>query len=106
MAKTQFAFGRIGPSGPHGDSLPLMVVDDDLTVEEETPGAGNSATTATAPDIGGGRSRVRVSTDTFVYVSFGESPNATSDAQRFLMQAGSVEYFDILAGWKAAVTNA
>jgi hypothetical protein len=90
----------------HGDSLPMLVVNDELVVEAETPGAGNSATTATAPDIGGGRSRVRVATDTMVYVSFGEAPNATSDADRLLLPAGAVEYFDITAGWKAAVTEA
>jgi hypothetical protein len=84
----------------------MLVVNAQLTVEEETPGGTTVATTATAPDLGGGRSKVRVATDTAVYISFGTAPNAETDASRLYLPAGAVEYFDIAALSKAAVVAA
>jgi hypothetical protein len=47
----------------------------------------------------------RIATDTQIYVSFGIAPNASSDAERFLVPAGAVEYFYVKDGDKAAVVT-
>lgn len=93
MAVTQFAFGSINPD------IPALFVAG-ATVEAETPSGSNAVTTAAASAT---QNVCRVSTDTDVYVSFGAAPDASSDAVRFLVPAGSVEYFRVSAGHKAAV---
>lgn len=70
------------------------------TVEEETISGANAATTAAATASQG---YCRVAVDTDCYVSFGTAPDASSDSVRFLMPAGSVEYFHVASGSKAAV---
>lgn len=96
MAVTQFAFGSVNAD------IPSMFVEG-VTVETETPSGSNAATAAAAR---ADQPFCRVATDTDVYVSFGTAPNASTDTIRFLLPAGSVEYFRVPAGSKAAVITA
>ena len=97
MPTCQFVFGMM-----NADNIPAMFVRG-ATVEAETVGASNAATTAAAT---GGQTICRVATDTDCYVSFGSAPNAGTDTIRFLVTAGSAEYFRVSAGDKAAVIEA
>ncbi len=93
MALTQFAFGQV-----NGDIPSMFAVG--ATVESEAPSGTNAATTAAATNS---QPMCRVATDTDVYVSFGSAPNAGTDTIRFFVPAGSVEYFRVSPGSKAAV---
>lgn len=97
MATTQFAFmwieARAIPAGNVGEAL----------CESMTPAGASAATTIASTS---GQSVCRVATDTQVMVSFGAAPNATSDAIKFLIPAGAVEYFVVQTGWKAAAVTA
>ena len=93
MPVCQFAFGTM-----LGDNLPALTVPG-CTVEAETVGGSNAATTAAAT---ASQNVVRVATDTACYVSFGSAPNAGTDAIRFLLPANQVEFFRIKAGDKGA----
>lgn len=96
MALTQFAFGSLNAD------VPAFFVAGSQ-VESEAPSGSSVATTATATAT---QTTCRVATDTAVYVSFGPAPNASSDTIKFFMPAGSVEYFRISSGNKAAVVTA
>lgn len=96
MAVTQFVFGSVNAD------LPSMFVAG-AQVESKTPSGTSGATTAAATAT---QLVCRVSTDTAVYVSFGSSPNASSDTIKFFMPANGVEYFRVSSGDKAAVVTA
>lgn len=96
MAATQFAFGQVNAD------IPSMFASG-ATVETETPSGSNAATTAASR---ADQPFCRVATDTDVYVSFGAAPDASTDTIRFLLPAGSVEYFRIPSGSKGAVVEA
>lgn len=102
---TQFSFGLVG-IGAQGGVIPAMI-NGTQTSETKTASGSSSPTTATAP-AGDNSSRVpmaRVSTTVDVYVSFGASPNATSDTNRIMVPAGGVEYVFVKTGDKGdAVT--
>lgn len=106
MAKTQIAFGFV-LNNQDATSAPAMLRTP-ATCEDITPSGTNAVTTKTAD---GGRFDgdhqpcCRVATDTQIYVSFGAAPNATSDAERFLVPAGAIEYFYVKDGDKAAVVT-
>jgi len=68
-------------------------------VEAETVSGSNAATTAASD---GNHQFCRVWTDTACYVSFGTAPNAGTDTIRFPIAAGSVEYFRVKPGSRAA----
>ena len=72
--------------------------------ETLTATASNQQTTITAAV---GQSLCRVATDVAVYVEFGASPDATSNAGgRVMVTAGAIEYFGVSVGDKAAVVTA
>lgn len=96
MALTQFVFGAM-ESGHRA----MFVAGS--TVEAETPSGSNAATTAAATAA---QNVCRVVSDTAVYVSFGSAPNAGTDAIRFYLPAGEIEYFRVSAGDKGAVIAA
>ena len=93
MASTLFAFGQVNADIP-------SMFSEGATVETETPSGSNAATSAASR---ADQPFCRVATDTDVYVSFGTAPNAGTDTIRFFIPAGSVEYFRIPSGSKAAV---
>lgn len=103
MATTCITFGSL-MTVVNGIQSPLM--DASTFVSETiTPSASNQQTTQVAPAAN--ICIARVATDGAIYVAFGASPNAlTSTAARAMLPAGSVEYFFVVAGQKAAVTNA
>ena len=92
---TQFAFMTVEGMFPAGYGLTAVT-------ETITSSASNQATTADS----NAHNVCRVATDTDVYVSFGTAPDATSDSNRFLMPANSVEYFRVALDTKGAVVNA
>lgn len=96
MALTQFAFGSVGSDVP-------SFYNGGATVESAVPTGTSAATTAAA---NASQYMCRVATDTAVYVSFGAAPDASSDAVRFFVPAGAVEYFRVASGSKAAVVTA
>lgn len=96
MALTQFAFMAVEGMFPAGYA-------GGATVESETPSGSHVATAAAA---NASQNVCRVATDTQVYVSFGTAPNAGTDTIRFLVPAGSVEYFRVSSGSKASVITA
>lgn len=93
MALTQFAFMAV-------ENMMLAGYVGGATVETETPSGTNAATTLAAH---ASQNVCRVATDTAVYVSFGEAPNAGTDGVRFYLPANSVEYFRVKSGDKGAV---
>lgn len=97
MAITQFSFSRI-----ESRSVSAVIADDTVS-ETKVPSGSNGTTTAAAT---ASRNVCRVATDTAVYVSFGAAPNATSDAGRFFLPAGAIEYYVIDSGWIGAVVTA
>lgn len=104
MAVTQIAFGFVNGVTPTGGSV-LALQADMVTQEVITPGGSNLATTAVAGSYPASPI-ARVATDTAIYVSFGASPNASSDATRLYIPAGGVEYVAVRKGDKAAVIAA
>lgn len=95
MAVTQFAFGVVEgmfPSMYFGGA----------TIETVTPSGTSAATTAAA---NAAQNVCRVTTDTAIYVAFGATPTASSSAGLYV-PAGSVEYFRVSSGNKAAVITA
>lgn len=101
MALTHFSFGIT----PKDEDAPAFTARS-ATCEGIAPTSTSAATTASVPATFGNRQPlVRVATDTAVYVSFGTSPNATSDTVRFFLPANCVEYFYVLSGHKAAVVT-
>ena len=96
MALTQFVFCAVNADIPAAFA-------EGATVETETPSGSNAATTAAAS---ASQPFCRVTTDTDVYVSFGVAPNAGTDTVRFLLLAGSTEYFRVRSGAKGAVIEA
>jgi hypothetical protein len=96
MAIAQFAFMNL-------DGAPPAAYAAGATVETETISGANAATTAASE---GGQNACRVAVDTASYVSFGAAPNAGTDTVRFFLPAGSIEYFRIGVGLKAAVIAA
>ncbi len=106
MAKTQIVFGYV-LNNQSSTSAPLMLRTP-VNCEDIAPSATSAATTKTADGTQFNRNHqpcCRITTDTQIYVSFGTAPNATSDAERFLIPAGSVEYFYVKDGDKAAVVT-
>jgi len=97
MALTQFAFCAVG------NDLDMAVYNAGAQVEAKAPTGTSAATTAAATAT---QNVCRVATDTQVYVSFGSSPNATSDTIKFLVPAGQVSFFRVASGNKAAVVTA
>lgn len=93
MALTQIAFVAV-------DGLPPAPYAGGAAVESLTPSGSNSASTAAAK---ASQNVCRVATDTAIYVSFGSAPNAGTDTVRFYVPAGSIEYFRVGEGNKAAV---
>lgn len=75
------------------------------TCESKTPSGSNQVTTMAASAKLTRSPICRISTDVAIYVSFGASPNATSDAIRFHMPASSTEYFYVEPGDKAAIVT-
>jgi hypothetical protein len=103
MALTQFAFCQLGVG--FGANVLEVPVASTVTSEGIAPSGSNQQTTATAP-TGIAELVCRVTTDTAVYVAFGANPNAsTGAAARFFMPIGSVGYFRVNPGDKAAVVN-
>jgi hypothetical protein len=100
---TQFAFCQLGVSFNKSDLQ--VAVSRPVEAESITSSGSNQQTTITAPtDMTG--LVCRVATDTAVYVKFGPDPNALTDTgARFFMPIGSVEYFRVKPGDKAAVVN-
>lgn len=95
MALTQFAFGAVA------EGLPTFYVRG-ATVESVTPSGTAAATTMAATSA---QRICRVATDTQVYVSFGAAPNASTDLVRFLVLAGTTEYFRVSSADKASVVT-
>ncbi|MET0409422.1 MAG: hypothetical protein ABW006_13750 [Hyphomicrobium sp.] len=107
MAKTQIAFGYV-LNNQDATSAPAMLRTP-VNCADITPSATNAVTSKTAdgsPFAGDHQPCCRVATDTQIYVSFGTAPNAGTDAERFLLPAGSTEYFYVKSGDKAAVVTA
>lgn len=98
----QFAFCQFGVGFGLGN-LPVPVASS-VAAENITSSASNQQTTLAAP-TGIADLVCRVATDTAVYVSFGASPNATTAATRFFMPIGSVQFFRVNPGDRAAVVN-
>jgi hypothetical protein len=98
-----FAFCQLGVGfGANALQVPVAT---SVVSENITPSASNQQTTATAP-TGISELMCRVSADTAVYVAFGTNPNAlTGTGTRFHMPAGTIEYFRVRPGDKAAVVN-
>lgn len=99
MAVTQIAFGRFRI---YDRQTPQAITAANVTLEVKTPSGSSSATTAAA---GTDDTICRVSSDTAVYVAFGESPTASSTTG-FLVPAGATDYFIVSPGHKAAVITA
>ena len=106
-------FGVIGgfPNSIGAHCVPALDLGlDNLTVTEDiTPTAETQATTAAASTgLGAKYPGVRVANSgtSAVYVSFGPTPDAEEDAGRVLILPGSVEYFTVRGGYKAAVVEA
>jgi hypothetical protein len=107
LAKTQIAFGFV-LNNQDATTAPAMLRTP-AGCEDITPAGTSTTTTKTADSShfsGDHQPCCRVATDTQVYVSFGTAPNATNDAERFLIPAGAVEYFYVKDGDKAAVVTA
>lgn len=80
------------------------VANDDAALNEAlTPVAGNLATTIVATSD---NNILRLATNRDVLVSLGTAPNATSDAGRFLVPAGNVEWRAVRTGYKVAIALA
>jgi hypothetical protein len=106
LAKTQIVFGYV-LNNQSATSAPVMLRTP-VNCEDVTPSGTSAATTKTADGTQFNRNHqpcCRVATDTQVYVSFGASPNASSDAERFFVPANNVEYFYVKDGDKAAVVT-
>jgi hypothetical protein len=106
LAKTQIAFGFV-LNNQDATSAPAMLRTP-AACEDITPSDTSAVTTKTADGDqfdSDHQPCCRVATDTQIYVSFGSSPNAGTDAERFLVPAGSVEYFYVKDGDKAAVVT-
>jgi hypothetical protein len=104
LAKTQVTFGYV-LNNQDATSAPAMLRTP-VKCEDIAPSGSSTPTTKTADGSlfdGNHEPCCRVATDTQVYVSFGSAPNAVTDAERFLVPAGSVEYFYVKDGDKAAV---
>ena len=95
MATTQFAFTNLFGVVPTMDAAVT-------TTENKTPSGTSAATTNASTSS---QPLCRVATDTQVYVSFGSAPDASSDAVRFFLPAGAVEYFRVNPGSKGAVVT-
>jgi hypothetical protein len=107
LAKTHISFGYV-LNNQSATSAPAMLRTP-ARCEDVTPTASNVATVKSADGTAFSAAHqpvCRVATDTQVYVSFGAAPNATTDAERFLVPAGTVEYFYVKDGDKAAVVTA
>lgn len=100
MAVTHIAFGVLGFKR-FDVHLPMM--DGESVVSEGFTPSGSNQQSAAAPS---GKPYVRVSTDTAVYLAFGESPDATVTTGRVYLPANGVEYFQIESGNKVAVVAA
>lgn len=93
MAITQFVFGVVS------DDI-LVMYAGGAVAETKVPGAGNGTTTAAAT---ASQAACRVATDIAVYVSFGAAPDASTDANRFLIPASRDAIFRVKSGDKGAV---
>jgi hypothetical protein len=102
MALTQITFGLVGAQNK-ASHLPAMLATGTQSSEDIVPSGSSQATTIAAPNVADVLPFARVATDTDVYVAFGTAPVATSATTRFFVPAGSVEYFAVKAGDKAAV---
>ncbi len=107
MAKTQIVFGYV-LNNQNATSAPAML-STPINCEDIAPSEASAATTKAADGTqfdSNHRPCCRVVTDTQIYVSFGSAPNAGTDAERFLIPAGGIEYFYVKDGDKAAVVTA
>jgi hypothetical protein len=95
----QFSFGRVGPIIA-GQLTPSFMPSASETISES---GSNQQTDAVAP--AGVDIVCRVVATVDVYVSFGSSPNAGTDANKVYMPALAIEYFAVRAGWKGAVVT-
>ncbi len=98
MAITQVTFCSVGAS-QYGGVLPAA--DGESPSSQDIVPSGTNQQSAAAT-----KSYARVATDTQVYVCLGANPDATVSTARFLMLAGTVEYFQIEIGNKVAVVTA
>ena len=96
MGIASVSFGAVGSQIP-------AVSGGDMVSQIFTTSASNQTTTATTTT---NKPVVRISCDVALYVSFGASPNATSDANRFYFPAGGTEYYIIGSDNKVALVNA
>ncbi len=97
MTITSITFGSI-----NGDNQALWVGGG--ISEILTPTGSNQATTNASAEPN--RRVIRIATDVALYISLGAAPNATSDAIRFYLPAGAVEYYPVAPGIKAAIVLA
>lgn len=94
MAICSFVFCNVGPDVP-------APYNSGATSEEETIGSA----VATAAAATQGQTYCEVTAEDACYVSFGSSPDASTDNPRYYMPAGSTRYFRVGVGDKASVSS-
>lgn len=99
MPTTNVEFIKIGATS---FSVPLPINKATSVVSQTFTPSSSNQQSAAAP-----LAFVRICTDTAIYVAFGSNPNAvTSTTARFMMPAGSVDYFEMTIGDKVAICTA
>jgi hypothetical protein len=101
MTATCITFGKPGST----ENGTIDGLDNEGRVSETiVPNGSSQQTTQTAPLLGQ-RPVAQVASDTAVYVAFGESPNATTAASRYMVPANQIIRVLVNAGDKAAVVT-